>query len=236
VSSIDSGQGAAGNVGPADSRPLNQQEYDLLQRLLSDPLSIPVQFKTWLVSFLETSDMTLPISAVSGLKTLLGVGSAGGGSFAIFPAGIIFPYGGDTAPDGTFLCDGSAYLISTHQRLFTAIGQKYAAGRPAPPAGSFYVPDMQERFPIGRGSMAGVNSLGQTEGAALGSRGPWHQHAPHNHVFGRQGQGLTPGSTTYSTLGDMSAHDVNTDLTTVGRAGSPQDGPGFIVLNFVIIA
>lgn len=60
-----------GTPGPPDQRPLTDQEYQLLQRLLSDPFSIPIEFKTWLVSYIETSGITLPLSSVEGLVSKL---------------------------------------------------------------------------------------------------------------------------------------------------------------------
>lgn len=54
-----------------DNRPLNEREFQQVQRLFSDPFSFPSEFKNWLISFLETSDMTLPKSAVQGLPAAL---------------------------------------------------------------------------------------------------------------------------------------------------------------------
>ena len=73
MSTIDFGvrSGGQATAGPTDDRPLTDQEYQLLQRLLSDPFSIPLPFKTWLISFIESSDITLPISSIQGLSTTL---------------------------------------------------------------------------------------------------------------------------------------------------------------------
>lgn len=71
MSTIDFGvrTGGPATAGPTDDRPLSDQEYKLLQRLLSDPFSLPLPFKTWLVSYLESSDLSLPMSSVQGLST-----------------------------------------------------------------------------------------------------------------------------------------------------------------------
>jgi hypothetical protein len=58
-------------LGRIDDRPLTDAEQKLLSRLLSDPFSIPITFKTWMVSYLESSDMTLPISSIQGLSAKL---------------------------------------------------------------------------------------------------------------------------------------------------------------------
>jgi hypothetical protein len=67
-----SGGDPAGSSAPgADDRPLTDNEYQLVQRLFSDPFSFPLSFKTWLVSYLEASDMTLPQSSIEGLTDKL---------------------------------------------------------------------------------------------------------------------------------------------------------------------
>lgn len=241
MSSLDAGTASAGNVGPADERPLTQQEYQLLQRLLSDPFSLPIQFKTWLISFLETSDMNLPLSAVAGLTAMLGISGLGSGSLGILPAGIILPYGADTAPTGALMCDGAAYSRATQQRLWNAIGSRYGT----PDASTFNVPDLQERIPVGRGVLADVDTLGKNEGRSLGLRGPRHWHtgatSSHTHPLGREAVSLTPGGTAYSILGNQSIHDAATDAASpavnVGTpTNRPQDGPAFLTINFIIVA
>lgn len=54
-------------VEDRSSRELTPREVALLERLLSDPYRFPLAYKTWLVSFLEMSDMNLPMSAIAGL-------------------------------------------------------------------------------------------------------------------------------------------------------------------------
>lgn len=71
MSSTDSSQSATDT-----SQPLNQNEYALLQRLLADPFSFPTEFKTWLVSYMEASDLDLPMSAVHGLNAALNTSSS----------------------------------------------------------------------------------------------------------------------------------------------------------------
>jgi hypothetical protein len=52
-----------------DTSPINDRERKLLARLLSDPTAYPASFKNWLIPFLEISDMSLPMTVVSGLQT-----------------------------------------------------------------------------------------------------------------------------------------------------------------------
>jgi microcystin-dependent protein len=48
--------------------------------------------------------------------------------YADAPVGAIVPYGGDTAPTGYLLCDGSAVSRTTYADLFAVIGTKYGSG------------------------------------------------------------------------------------------------------------
>lgn len=44
------------------------------------------------------------------------------------PRGIVFPFGGSTAPSGFLLCDGSAISRTTYADLFQVIGTTYGSG------------------------------------------------------------------------------------------------------------
>ncbi len=48
--------------------------------------------------------------------------------YADAPLGAIVAFGGDTAPTGWLICDGSAISRTTYAALFAAIGTKYGAG------------------------------------------------------------------------------------------------------------
>ena len=166
------------------------------------------------------------MNAILGLQKTLGISGAGGGTLGIFPAGLILPYGGDTAPTGSLLCDGAAYPRSTKNRLFVAIGTRYGA----PDGASFNVPDLRGRFPAGLGPNAAVNALGKGDAAALGNRSPIHAHGPYQ-----------PGSTDGSfSSGSGTGNIVLTDHGVSGSvitptSGVPVDSPSFLVVNFIIV-
>lgn len=54
-------------VAREDTRPLTDRERQVLTRLLSDPTVYPLVFKDWIVAYLETSDIDLPMTNVHGL-------------------------------------------------------------------------------------------------------------------------------------------------------------------------
>lgn len=165
--------------GEADSKPLTDEERRLLARLLSDPFSYPLIFKTWLKSYIEGSDILFPRSSVEGLQDILGA-SGGKGIFGLLPAGIMFPYAGGAVPTGCLLCDGKSYSrTGTYERLFKAIGLSW--GTP-PDSTTFRVPDLLRRIPVGAGA-TGLG-LGTSDGRPEGSR-----HIDHHHGFGQTSQG-----------------------------------------------
>jgi hypothetical protein len=222
VSSALHGEGA---TGPADARPLSDQEYQLLQRLLSDPLSLPIQFKTWLVAYLEGSDLTLPMSAILGLRSTLGIAGAGKGTLGIFPAGLILPFAATSAPEGSLLCDGAAYATAAQARLFAAIGYSYGGG-----GGTFNVPDIRGRIPAGKGTHGAVDTLGKNEGVGLGDRSPIHRTSDGG---GAASEGITAGADA-QVYGSAAGAEVGVHHH--GPATAPVDTPAFIVLNFIIVA
>jgi len=67
----------------------------------------------------------------------------------VFPAGIVLPYAGSTAPAGWLLCDGTSYIRNDYLRLFNAIGTAHGslAGN------AFSVPDYRGRFLRGTDNM-----------------------------------------------------------------------------------
>lgn len=89
-----------------DTRPdvLSLREEEQLKRLLSDPTKYPQTLKTWIISWLEGSDLSLPLSAIVGLGQRLaafsladrsqlfglaaGTTDAGGGLRVSFPVAV----------------------------------------------------------------------------------------------------------------------------------------------------
>jgi len=95
------------------------------------------------------------------------------------PSGAIMPYAGSAAPSNWFLCDGAQVNRLTYQRLFNVIGTTYGAGDGLT---TFNLPDIRQRFILGK-ALAGT-------GAVLGSTGGAidHDHTggSHTHTIASQ--------------------------------------------------
>lgn len=77
------------------------------------------------------------------------------------PSGSILAYGGSAAPSGFFICDGSAVSRTTYASLFSAIGTTYGVGDGAT---TFNIPDLRQRFPLGKAASGTGSTLGGTGG------------------------------------------------------------------------
>lgn len=76
-------------------------------------------------------------------------------------SGVVFPYGGAASPDGFLLCDGAAVSRTTYASLFSVISTAYGVGDGST---TFNLPDLRQRFPMGK-SVGGTGStLGGTGG------------------------------------------------------------------------
>ena len=78
----------------------------------------------------------------------------------IVPIGVIFDYGGTSAPTGFLLCDGSAVSRTTYADLFAIIGTSFGAGDGST---TFNLPDARGRVMIGVGT--GTVALSFASGA-----------------------------------------------------------------------
>ncbi|MCI0636528.1 MAG: phage tail protein [Actinobacteria bacterium] len=78
------------------------------------------------------------------------------------PTGSIIAYGADAAPTGWLLCDGSAVSRTTFADLFAVIGETYGVGDGST---TFNVPDLRQRFPLGKAASGTGATLGGTGGA-----------------------------------------------------------------------
>lgn len=80
----------------------------------------------------------------------------------LVPIGAITMWGGSAAPSNWLLCDGSQVSRTTYQALFNIIGTTYGIGDGST---TFNLPDLRQRFPLGKASAGTGATLGSTGGA-----------------------------------------------------------------------
>lgn len=124
------------------------------------------------------------------------------------PVGAIMPYAGSTAPTGWLLCNGAAISRSTYADLYTVVGVTYGVGDGAT---TFNLPDLRQRFPLGKAASGTGSTLGSTGGAIDHTHtGPSHTHTGPSHMH-------TGPSHTHT--GPSHQHSISADGT--GATGAP---------------
>ena len=117
---------------------------------------------------------------------------------SFLPAGVVFPYGGTSAPTGYLLCNGASVLRATYADLFTAIGTAFGTVDGT----TFNLPDFRGRFLRGvdggqavdpdAGTRTAMNAGGNT-GDAVGSIQA-DELGSHNHSFSVYTAGANGGN------------------------------------------
>lgn len=92
------------------------------------------------------------------------------------PIGTVVMFAGATAPAGWMICDGRALVIASYTALSAVLGTAFNVAGVA--AGSFNLPDLRQKFPIG----AGTNVLGSSGGNFSVTLGPTNLPA-HAHTI-----------------------------------------------------
>jgi microcystin-dependent protein len=99
------------------------------------------------------------------------------------PPGSIMAFAGSSVPSGWLLCNGQAVSTTTYAGLFSAIGTAYnlSGGQSAPTAGTFRVPILTGRVPVGiDASQSVLDTLGETGGSVSSTADHTHP-MPHTH-------------------------------------------------------
>lgn len=222
----DSGTGADATGGSDEApAPLTEKEIAQVKRLFSDPFSIPLEFKAWLVAYLETNPPLLTAASIFGFRSTvqqqIAAASAG------VPVGTVVAYIGSVDPDAHWLlCDGRLLDRTTYAVLYARIGFTYSPVPGTDPgANKFYLPDLVGRYIHGLGTRTEISALGKSDGLLAAVRGAFHKH-----VLGREVVSLTPGATAYSIYGNMATKDITTeDLT-----ASATNTASFLTMNHII--
>lgn len=87
------------------------------------------------------------------------------------PIGGILPYAGASAPYGYLLCDGSEVEKTKYNLLFDIIGNIYNGAIPLVGVGTFRLPDLRGRFPLGRDNMDNGGTVPNTTGGFVDAGG-----------------------------------------------------------------
>lgn len=84
------------------------------------------------------------------------------------PCGAIQMWGSDTMPSGWLQCDGSEISRVTYSRLFAILGTGYGVGNGST---TFNIPDLRQRFPLGKSGSGPKWPSGSPSGLTLGEMG-----------------------------------------------------------------
>lgn len=169
------------------------------------------------------------------------------------PTGGIIAYGGTSAPTGFLLCDGSAVSRTTYAALFAIVGTSFGPGNGST---TFNLPDMRQRFPLGKAASGTGATLGATGGTIDHVHaGPAHTHgvgtltipsggahthttdAPSATTVVQSGSGATVASSTHTHAVSSSGAHTHTPTGATASDGTGNTGtanPPFTAVNFVI--
>lgn len=179
--------------------------------------------------------------------------------FDFVPIGAIQMWVSETAPERWLICNGDAVSRTTYQGLFAVIGTTYGAGDTST---TFNLPDLRQRFPLGKAASGTGSTLGSTGGAIDHTHsGGSHVHAinsdgGHSHTFsGAVAASPASAFETFelftSTGADGAsknhAHDVTGSTTSDGAhthggstgasSGSTGSGnPPYVTVHYIILA
>lgn len=159
------------------------------------------------------------------------------------PTGSVTQFAGATVPTGWILCDGSAVSQVTYSALFTVIGSSFntSGGQAAPAAGTFRVPILSGRIPVGRDASNPIfDVLGETGGSETVTLGlanlPSHQHSDGTLTAATVGLSHQHGDGTLVADSNTHSHSVETTdaggshyhgaTTTTNSVGSHGHGTG----------
>lgn len=143
------------------------------------------------------------------------------------PVGTIVLWSTNVPPTGWLICDGSAVSRATYNTLFLIIGTTYGVGDGAT---TFNLPDLRQRFPLGKAASGTGSTLGSSGGNIDHVHtGPSHTHdvtgAPTSTTVVSSGVGATVASSTHG----------HGSTTAAGAGTTGTANPPFLVLNYIIL-
>jgi microcystin-dependent protein len=165
------------------------------------------------------------------------------GPVGSLPTGSIMAFGGADAPSGWLLCDGAVVSRATYADLYAVLGDAFGAGDGST---TFKLPDLRQRFPIGKAAAGTGSALGATGGTID------HKHAQPTHVHQIDPPATTSGGPSATTQVDQGgdagqpigpvASDTHTHSTNIAAFDSAAGGgdetgsanPPYQVVNFIV--
>jgi microcystin-dependent protein len=139
---------------------------------------------------------------------------------SLVPVGSITMWSGASAPEKWLLCDGTQVSRVTYKSLFDICGTTYGIGDGST---TFNLPDMRQKFPLGKAASGTGNTLGATGGDIDHT----HGGGAHTHSFSYSATTSTDGSHSHS--GSISSAGAHTHATgshkhAISSAGSATSG------------
>lgn len=169
----------------------------------------------------------------------------------IQPPGAIVAYGGVSAPSGWLLCDGSTFSSVSYPALAGVLGDTFGTHSGT----TYYLPDLRQRFPLGKAASGTGDTLGGTGGSIDHS----HGSTGHSHTVSVSGSTTYNGGHTHDSHGTAQntatsgtgAQRLNTPIfhsnpgdhnhsfsssggTGTGYESTGSNNPPFITLNYII--
>lgn len=151
-------------------------------------------------------------------------------SLAVISVGDIIMHGSSTVRSGFLLCDGSQKSRLTYNALFNEIGTTYGSGDGST---TFNVPDLRQRFPLGKA----VSGTGSVLGSTGGAIDHTHTGGSHTHPFTTGAPSSTGTAATGGGVGiATNTHDHSGTTGASGAGVTGAENPPFTTLNFIIFA
>lgn len=136
--------------------------------------------------------------------------------------GTLAPFGSATVPDGWLLCDGSAISRTGFDSLFNVIGTTYGTGDGST---TFNLPDLRQRFPLGKA----VSGTGSTLGGTGGTVDHLHTADPPATTSSAPSATVAALGLTGSVATGTHTHSVDIPSFNTGTANPP-----FQTVNYII--
>ena len=213
--------------------------------------------------FLLVDDLTAPtntqryrwLDSIPGSNKWFAVGGAGPSVSG--PAGVGQMWFSSVAPLGYAILDGSTLVNAqtNYPKLWANVDTAWKSGS------DIILPDLRGRMPVGLGTHADVDTLGKSDGVAVGTRRPKHSHAHtltlpnhghsitdpgHFHSFGNDGGGVSgPGGGAGGRTDPQNTDTKTTGITVGNPTTSPAingavgavgmtDSAAYVVVNWII--